>query len=210
MLIHVHPFVTIYWYWLLQLHQNWVPREYFVTAMYNKYWKNTPYTGILIRVSTAKMKFYWYSQTSPYGIWEAWGKQSHPRYCLLENSRNVRSAKKKNRPHVFKIQPRGEFYMICSPLPSNGDSKLMSVRRELTDFCYQKRALSNRTVHFFTNLNTSNIIQSLPSYIFIEIIYTLSRIKLSKTNYGKTLLFNTLLLFNVNVSFSKIYNLFTF
>ena len=80
----------------------------------------------------------------------------------------------------------------------------------ISDFCYQKRALSNRTVHFFTNFNTSNIIQSLPSYIFIEIIYTLSRIKLSKTNYAKTLLFNTLLLFNVNVSFSKIYHLFTF
>ena len=110
MLIHVHPFVTIYWYWLLQLHQNWVPREYFVTAMYNKYWKNTPYTGILIRVSTAKMKFYWYSQTSPYGTWEAWSMRSHPRYCFLENLRNARSAKKKNRPHVFKIQPRGEFY----------------------------------------------------------------------------------------------------
>ena len=38
----------------------------------------------------------------------------------------------------------------------------------ISDFCYQKRALSNRTVHFFTNLNTFNVIQSLPSYIFIE------------------------------------------
>lgn len=104
--IHVNTCTSVCYYLLIPIittpSKDAVPQEFWVMTMYNKHWK-TPYTGILRSVSTGKMKFYSYCQTSRYGIWRAWSARSHGRYRWLENSRNVRS-EQKNRPHVSTVQ----------------------------------------------------------------------------------------------------------